>query len=139
MASLSTCHLGLWLGWQILASAAFGKFFSNRGISTRLKARLYAAINNLWRGRLERYIIRYSRHRLFGHVCRMPKDNIIRQAHKQDFKGQRKRWVDGVSYVPLAVLREVAPLHPCRSAVNSRSPVSVLIWSLHLFLSSAVI
>ena len=31
------------------------------------------------------------RHRWFGHVCRMQRDNIIRQAYKQDFKGQQKR------------------------------------------------
>ena len=36
-------------------------------------------------------VIKHRRLRLFGHVCHMLRDNIVRQAYKQDFKGQRKR------------------------------------------------
>ena len=40
--------------------------------------------------------------RCFGHVCQIPRDNIVRQAYKQDFKGQWKRgrplnrWTDKI-------------------------------------------
>ena len=126
-----------------LALAGFGRLrngiFSNRSISTRLKARLYGALILpiaiygaeawmlrsqerqsfegfemccLWaiRGvttmdRQQNFKIRedtftpesitdVNRHtilRWFGHVCHMQRDNIVRQAYKQDFKEQQKR------------------------------------------------